>query len=109
MHKTCFIVLAATLMFSRTAQAAKPSFECTKGMHEAEALICKDADLTRLDNSLSSLYKTLLKNTPISEQHALKAEQSGWVKGRNECWKAENQKDCIRGEYNARINALKDR
>ena len=103
------ILLVATLLFSHTAQAAKPSFKCTKGMHEAEELICQDADLARLDNNLTRLYNTLLKNTPKREQAALKAEQRGWVKGRNECWKAANKKACIRDEYNARINELKDR
>jgi uncharacterized protein len=62
-----------------------------------------------LDVNLSGLYNTLLKNTPASKKKALKAEQSGWVKGRNECWKADDKRACIKGEYESRINELKDR
>jgi hypothetical protein len=31
------------------------------------------------------------------------------VKGRNDCWKADDKKACIKGEYESRINELKDR
>lgn len=50
-----------------------------------------------------------MKHLPAAEQKRLRTEQSGWVKGRNDCWKAANPKSCIRGEYEARINTLKDR
>jgi len=103
------VLIGVTALLGSVAQAAQPSFKCGKGLHEVEALICQDAELARLDNDLASLYKTLLKNTPQAQQRALKAEQSGWVKGRNDCWKADDKKACIRGEYESRINALKDR
>ncbi|MFO1429136.1 MAG: hypothetical protein U1F76_03195 [Candidatus Competibacteraceae bacterium] len=50
-----------------------------------------------------------MKHTPASEQKTLKAEQRGWVKGRNDCWKAGDQRGCIKSEYEARIRELKDR
>lgn len=102
-------LIAATALVSAAAQAAKPSFKCTQGMHEAEEIICRDNELAKLDVSLSQLYGLVLKNTPKAQQRALKAEQSGWVKGRNECWKAEDKKACIKAEYQARISELKDR
>jgi uncharacterized protein len=109
LNKTLTALAAASLLLSTAAHAAKPSFKCSPGMHEAEELICQDAELARLDNSLASLYKTVLKNTPKSGKRALKAEQSGWVKGRNDCWKAGDQRGCIKGEYESRIRELKDR
>lgn len=42
-------------------------------------------------------------------QQALKAEQRGWLEGRNACDKAAIPKTCLKEEYRARINELKDR
>ncbi len=109
MHRYVIALIGAAALFSTAAQAAKPSFKCTQGMHEAEEIICHDNELAKLDVSLSQLYGLVLKNTPKAQQRTLKAEQSGWVKGRNDCWKAEDKKACIRGEYESRINELKDR
>ena len=109
MRKIVLTVIGACALLSVPAHAAQPSFDCSKASHEAELLICKDAELTALDRSLADLYNTLLKHTPASEQKRLKAEQSGWVKGRNECWKASGQRGCIKSEYEARIRELKDR
>lgn len=103
------LVAALAVLTSPSALAAKPSFPCGKGLHEAEKLICQDAGLAKLDNDLSRLYGTLMKHLSASEQKRLRTEQSGWVKGRNDCWKASNPKSCIRGEYESRINTLKDR
>jgi len=109
MRTSAAYVLGAFALFSLPAQAASPSFDCGKATHEAEQLICKDAELADLDRSLSELYSTVLKHTPAAEQGALKAEQRGWVKGRNDCWKSSDQRGCIKAEYEARIRELKDR
>ena len=91
------------------ALAATPSFDCAKASSDAEKLICSDAELAGLDRSLAELYGTLLKHTPASEQKMLKAEQRGWVKGRDECWKSDDLRGCVASEYRTRINELKDR
>lgn len=109
MRMVMLAVIGAGALLSVPAHAAQPSFNCSKASHEAELLICKDAELAALDRSLAQLYSTLLKHTPASEQKMLKAEQSGWVKGRNDCWKASDQRGCIKSEYEARIRELKDR
>jgi len=36
----------------------------------------------------------------------LQAEQRGWIKGRDDCWKSEDPRRCVRGEYVRRIAAL---
>lgn len=101
--------LAGCALFGTHAFAAKPSFKCGKSAHEIEELVCSNDDLAALDVSLNNLYKTVLKNTPSKAQARLKAEQSGWVKGRNDCWKADDKVACTRAEYESRINELKDR
>ena len=108
--RTCSAYFLGTcVLFSLSAQAASPSFDCNKATHEAEQLICKDAELAKLDRSLAELYSTVLKHSPPAQQGTLKAEQRGWVKGRNECWKSDDQRGCIKSEYEARIRELKDR
>ena len=57
---------------------------------------------------MASLYSAVLKNTPV-EQKMLKAEQRGWIKGRNDCWKSDDMRGCVANEYRYRINELKDR
>lgn len=101
--------MALAAGFTAGAQAATPSFDCAKATHEVELLICKDGELAELDHSLNSLYHTVLKNTPAGEQAGLKAEQRGWVKGRDDCWKASDMRGCVADEYRARIAVLKDR
>ena len=91
------------------ASAASPSFDCAKASHDVEELICNDAELAKLDRSLADLYGTLLSHTAASQQKMLKAEQRGWVKGRNDCWKSDDMRGCVAAEYKSRINELKDR
>ena len=88
--------------------AMQPSFDCSKvEKNSTEAIICSSEELMKLDNELAGLYKIVLKHS--SNPKLLKAEQRGWIKGRNDCWKAENEKKCIADEYKFRINQLKDR
>lgn len=109
MSKTALATLAAGCLTAPLANAAHPSFDCSKTTHEVEQIICKDADLAALDRSLAELYATVLKHTPASKQGHLKTEQRGWVKGRDDCWKAGDKHGCIKSEYQSRINELKDR
>ncbi len=39
----------------------------------------------------------------------LKAEQRGWVKGRNDCWKSDDKRKCVEDEYQRRIAELQAR
>jgi uncharacterized protein len=89
--------------------AASPSFDCAKASSSVEKLVCNDAELAKLDNSLSSLYHQLLKNLSVADQKLLKTEQRGWVKGRDDCWKSDDMRGCVASGYHDRINELKDR
>ena len=86
-----------------------PASTAPRPRSSVEKLICNDAELASLDNSLSSLYHTLMKNTSAAEQKLLKTEQRGWVKGRDDCWKSDDMRGCVASEYQYRINELKDR
>jgi uncharacterized protein len=108
-HLPLKLIATVACLLAVNAWAASPSFDCAKAQSSVEKLICNDAELAELDRSLSSLYGTLLKHTPASGQKTLKAEQRGWVKGRDECWKSDDMRGCVKSEYESRIRALKDR
>jgi uncharacterized protein len=107
--RTLVLVLVSTLALSPAAFAAQPSFKCTPQAKEVEKLICNDAELAQMDVTMAGLYKRVMKNTPKADQQELKAEQRGWLEGRNDCWKAANHKACVKADYEARIQELKDK
>nr|WP_274922511.1 lysozyme inhibitor LprI family protein [Citrobacter youngae] len=85
-----------------------PSFSCSaveKG--SIEEVICQSPSLSAMDVTLNGAYKQALvksKNNPT-----LKAEQRGWVKGRNECWKEQDKPACIARNYNERMTELQNK
>lgn len=81
-----------------------PSFDCAKTEHEAETLVCADYGLATLDNRLAELYAAELAKPGASKD--LAATQRGWVKGRDECWKADDKKLCVEESYRTRIAEL---
>jgi uncharacterized protein len=68
--------------------AQGPSFDCSKAGSEVEKLICADQGLADLDRKLDAVYKAALAKARDDVPQWLRTEQRGWVKGRNECWKA---------------------
>ncbi|WP_429067936.1 MliC family protein [Aeromonas bestiarum] len=86
--------------------AATPSFDCAKAAGAAETLICKDAALAALDNELATLYPKALANLSPEQLKTEKAMQRGWIKGRNECWKDEDLRQCVEENYQQRITEL---
>ena len=93
---TAAIIVSIAIGLSATSTwAAQPSFDCAKATHDVEKLIGNDAGLAELDQSLAELYATDLKHTPDANKGTLKAEQRGWVKGRNDCWKASDMRGCV--------------
>ncbi|MGF6691544.1 uncharacterized protein M2318_001604 [Metapseudomonas resinovorans] len=82
-----------------------PSFDCTKAQG-VEQQVCKSADLSLLDRQLSDVYKKTLAATDAATQKRLRAEQRGWLKGRDECWKADDQNQCLTLSYQTRLVEL---
>ena len=96
--------LMLTLFISLPSLAASPSFDCNKASGEVEILICNDEGLAKLDRQLASVYHQALANIPAAEQP--KAMQRGWIKGRNDCWKSADVRQCIAQNYQSRIIEL---
>jgi uncharacterized protein len=55
---------------------------------------------------MAKVYSAALKKVPQAEQANLKAEQRGWIKGRNDCWKDGDLRSCVEEQYRTRIVEL---
>jgi uncharacterized protein len=88
------------------AQEVSPSFDCRKASGEVEELICSDEGLAALDRELAGVYDAAMNALPAEELASLKTYQRGWVKGRNDCWKAEDVRDCVAYSYRTRMLEL---
>ncbi|WP_374515479.1 MliC family protein [Niveibacterium sp.] len=87
-----------------------PSFSCTKVAEgSVEAMVCGDAALSPLDRKLASVYAAASAKAKHEHPNTLKAEQRGWVKGRDDCWKSADVHACVQGEYQRRIAELQAR
>lgn len=104
--------LLGCLMLAPSVQAA--SFDCATSMDDVEKTICKNAELSKLDERLSAVYKKALVGAP--EPGQLKKEQRTWLKIRNEaCYVLMGQttllstypdEDCLIDLYRDRIETL---
>jgi uncharacterized protein/heat shock protein HslJ len=83
-----------------------PAFDCARAGGEVEEVICADQELAALDRELDRLYERAVRSYPAEELRGLKAFQRGWIKGRNECWKADDLRECVLAEYQLRITEL---
>jgi uncharacterized protein len=102
------------------AQTKGPAFDCSKAQGEVEQLICKDEGLAALDRKLDEAYKAALAKARDDVPQWLRTEQRGWIKGRNECWKAgqgdpvfltaswqaAGMRECVEGNYKIRTSEL---
>ncbi len=88
-------LLALATALPVAARAEGPTFNCAKAQGEVEKLICSDASLAALDRRLASVYKAASEKAKGKLATRLREDQRGWVKGRNDCWKANGQKTWI--------------
>ena len=101
------IVFVSFGMAGGPAMAQGPSFACSKvEAGSTEEMICKDSGLSTLDRKLSEVYSAALKKAKNEHPPVLKAEQRGWIKGRNECWKSDAPHKCVEESYRMRIAEL---
>ncbi|HRL74173.1 MAG TPA: MliC family protein [Candidatus Accumulibacter phosphatis] len=111
--------LACALGLPVAALAEGPTFSCAKAQGEVEKLICADASLAALDRKLDEVYKAASAKAKGKLATQLRGEQRGWVKGRNDCWKANGQetwitatwtvntvKGCVDAQYRLRTSEL---
>jgi uncharacterized protein len=108
MKMLCLSAGIAVNAFSVAAEG--PSFDCRKVQKDSiEAQICADPALSALDRKLAEVYAAASAKAKNEHPPTLKAEQRGWVKGRNDCWKASDKRECIEFAYRNRIVELQAR
>jgi uncharacterized protein len=96
--------------FADPASAQRPSYACDKvEAGGIEEMICRDSELSALDRKLSDIYAEASEKAANEHPPLLKAEQRGWVKGRDDCWKSDEKKKCVEDEYQRRIAELQAR
>ena len=96
---------AAAPATATAPQTAKPSFDCTKSPGEFEQMVCNDPVLAALDRQLADTFAQALARA--SDKATLQASERGWIKGRDECWKADDKPACVREAYIERIVDLR--
>lgn len=93
-----------------TEQATGPSFACSAATGQVETEICSDPHLASMDRELARLYGLAVEGSHMNDDRlsALKAFQRGWIKGRDECWKAdEGVTTCVAASYAMRIDEIR--
>lgn len=111
---------ASVLAGPSVARAQGPTFDCARAQGQVEKSICADPSLAALDRKLGEVYKAASAKAKGQELTTLRAEQRGWVKGRNDCWKtqsgaptyltaswiANSVEECVAGSYRLRTSEL---
>jgi uncharacterized protein len=91
------------------AVAADPSFDCADATGTIEKMICADDGLAALDRRLAEVYSAAAQKAVNDHPAVLRAEQRGWIKGRNDCWKNADRRQCVDQSYRRRIAELQAR
>ena len=99
-------VIAAT---PPATPSSSPSFDCSRATGQAQQLVCADEQLATLDRELARLYTLAARSPQLStkQRASLRAYQHGWIKGRNDCWKADDLRACVLDSYVMRIHELR--
>lgn len=110
-HSEAWCRYVDDLISTESATESGPSFSCAGPAAEGSiaASICGDAVLSALDRKLADVYRAALLKAANEHPPVLKAEQRGWLKGRDECWKAADRYRCISIAYQRRIAELQAR
>lgn len=95
---------------AKESSGSRPSYACSAHPDsEIEDLICRDENLAALDRKMSEVYAEAGATEKARSDTYFKASQRGWIKGRNECWKAQDKRECVAGSYKRRIAELQAR
>mgnify|MGYP001826547347 CR=1 FL=1 len=105
-HSGSLIASIGIVVATASSLAAEPSFDCAKAKGAVEEMVCKDAGLAALDRKLAEVYATALRKFKGQNYEDPRPLQRGWVKGRNDCWKAGDMRRCVERNYRHRIAEL---
>jgi len=100
------LVLAAIVAALAWGAHAQPAFDCSRASGEIETLICNDESLQALDRQLAKTWARATEAWPAEVASEQRAYQRGWIKGRNDCWKAEDATACVKFAYRSRLVEL---
>ena len=102
-----FVIFIITFSSFLQASSTPPSFDCDKVKKGSiAALVCENNELATLDNKLAQTYSLALTKAKNEHPPILKAEQRGWIKGRDDCWKSNDKTECVYSSYLYRIAEL---
>jgi len=104
-------LIAVPAVGADAAAAPGPSFDCRKVPAGSIAeQVCADPALVQRDRKLTEVYAAARKVAArMKPPPPLVAEQRGWVKGRDDCWKATDRRACIDDAYRRRTAELQAR
>lgn len=90
-----------------TTEQPEANTSCNDALQGSiEFVICDNAAIAELDNTINEVYQQALSKTDSSGESSLRATQRGWIKGRDECWKSKDQVQCVEDAYQQRIAEL---
>ncbi len=81
------------------------SFDCVKAKSPVEKAICADAELSKLDEDLSQIYKVAVTDYPVANY--LKIKQREWIKANSYCDKSKII-SCLKENFRVRIKNLSE-
>lgn len=110
-HFAGLAMVMLTAVTATDAVAATPAFDCAMADGAVEEMICADAELADLDRTMDAVFRQSVAaieglGAPGDALPVLRAYQRGWIKGRNDCWKASDQRACVVDSYKQRIASL---
>lgn len=101
--------VGSTTTTNAPAQLTAPaeSLACTTAKPDSILqLICNTPALATLDHQLNSVYSDARNKAKDEQLAQLITAQRGWLKGRDDCWKADDKTACVTTEYQHRIAEL---
>lgn len=106
----CALAMTSTGAALAGADARAPSFDCVRTAAGGIArLVCDDAALSALDRRLAEAYAAARTKAANEHPPTLAATQRGWIKGRDDCWKADDRRACVEEAYRLRTAELQAR
>lgn len=73
-------------------------------------LVCRDPALSELDRQMAGIYAQARLKALHEKPPVLAIEQRGWLRGRDDCWKAlDDKRACVAESYRLRIVELQAR
>ena len=92
------LVLLSILLAAEKVHAV--SFDCGKVNNRVEKMICADADLSKLDDKITNVYRRI--SSIRQESDVLRQAQNTWLQKRNRCADVA----CVRRAYWVRLQEL---